>query len=372
MYSQMLPISGSKMTSRLAPVSEEPVDEDDVKKCGSRSRKGLSWRNWIRGRFFQGIAGKESDLRILLSVLGCPLFPITPHQKKQSDDEASSSAQYIIQHFTAATGCRKLDGRVKSVFVTGKVTMAMADEDVAGGTGISRRKGCFVMWQMVPEKWLIELVVGEQKVVAGSDGRMAWRHTPWLGTHAAKGGVRPLRRALQGLDPVAIAEVFGASQYMGEKEIEGTDCFILRLSADQNELADRSDGTAEMIKHSVYGYFSQRNGLLVHLEDSFLTRIHSPGTNPTYWETTMSTAIYDYRPIECGVLIAHSGRSSAAISRFGEDLRTGPVITRMEETWSIDDFALDVAGLSVDSFIPPKDVRQEFWDEDQEWKPPLC
>jgi hypothetical protein len=33
--------------------------------------------------------------------------------------------------------------------------------------------------------------------VAGSDGRIVWRHTPWLGPHAAKGPVRPLRRALQ-------------------------------------------------------------------------------------------------------------------------------------------------------------------------------
>lgn len=82
--------------------------------------------------------------------------------------------------------------------------MAMVDElgaaagSVAGAgvDGVSQ-KGCFVMWQMVPNKWLIELVVGGHKVVAGSDGNVAWRHTPWLGAHAAKGGVRPLRRALQ-------------------------------------------------------------------------------------------------------------------------------------------------------------------------------
>lgn len=71
-----------------------------------------------------------------------------------------------------------------------------ADGGVAGA-GVSQQKGCFVMWQMFPDKWLIELVVGGQKVVAGSDGHVAWRHTPWLGSHAAKGGVRPLRRALQ-------------------------------------------------------------------------------------------------------------------------------------------------------------------------------
>lgn len=114
--------------------------------------------------------------------------------------QVSSSAQYIIQHFTAATGCRKLDGTVKNTYVTGRVTMGMIDDQLgsAGGaaTGVPQ-KGCFVMWQMVPNKWLIELVVGGRKVVAGSDGSVAWRHTPWLGSHTAKGGVRPLRRALQ-------------------------------------------------------------------------------------------------------------------------------------------------------------------------------
>ena len=111
----------------------------------------------------------------------------------------SSSAQYIIQHFTAATGCRKLEGTVKNVFTTGKVAMVVVDElgSAGGGANGASEKGCFVMWQMVPDKWQIELVLSGQKVVAGSNGTVAWRHTPWLGTHAAKGGVRPLRRALQ-------------------------------------------------------------------------------------------------------------------------------------------------------------------------------
>lgn len=113
----------------------------------------------------------------------------------------SSTAQYIIQHFTAATGCRKLEGKVKNIFATGKVNMAMVADpgpgsSTSGATTISE-KGCFVMWQMIPNKWLIELVLGGHKIAAGSDGNVAWRHTPWLGAHAAKGGVRPLRRALQ-------------------------------------------------------------------------------------------------------------------------------------------------------------------------------
>ncbi|CAI0402464.1 unnamed protein product [Linum tenue] len=363
--------------NRLAPVSEEPVTSDEEIRDGGGGGQ-FSWKYWFKAHFslllFQK---KSSDLKTLLSVLGCPLFPVPI--RPNPNDQVSSSAQYIIQHFTAATGCRKLEGRVKNVFATGKVTMGMVDhvddtDQLAGGgrsigTGTNvAEKGCFVMWQMVPDKWLVELVVGGHKVVAGSDGNVAWRHTPWLGAHTAKGGVRPLRRALQGLDPVAIAAVFSSAQYMGEKCIQGEDCFVLKLAADQGELTERSDSTAEMIKHVTFGFFSQRSGLLVYLEDSFLTRIQSPGTHPTYWETTMSTRIHDYRPVEGsgGVMIAHGGRSSAVITRFGDSLlksKAGvPVMTRMEEEWSIDDVAFDVAGLSLDCFIAPKDVHRK--DED--------
>lgn len=57
--------------------------------------------------------------------------------------------------------------------------------------------GGFVLWQMNPDKWYVELCVGGSKVHAGCNGEVVWRHTPWLGAHTAKGPVRPLRRALQ-------------------------------------------------------------------------------------------------------------------------------------------------------------------------------
>ncbi|KDP21903.1 hypothetical protein JCGZ_03041 [Jatropha curcas] len=358
------------MMSRLAPLSEEPINEEDDKSNNS-SKKVQSWKNWLKTHFSL-VFNKKSDLKILLSVLGCPLFPVSVHPKLPIN-EVSSSAQYIIQHFTAATGCRKLEGTVKNMFATGKVAMAMVDELggssglAAGATTGDTQKGCFVMWQMVPNKWLIELVVSGHKVVAGSDGNVAWRHTPWLAAHAAKGGIRPLRRALQGLDPMAISAVFSPAQYMGEKCISGIDCFVLKLSAELSDLADRSDSSAEMIKHVLFGYFSQRNGLLVYLEDSYLTRIQSPGTYPTYWETTIATKIEDYRTVE-GVMIAHGGQSSVIITRFGDNLKAGLSITRMEETWTIDDFAFNVAGLSMDCFIPPKEVQKDCSEEKLDWR----
>ena len=57
--------------------------------------------------------------------------------------------------------------------------------------------GGFVLWQMNPDMWYVELAVGGNKVHGGCNGKLVWRHTPWLGAHAAKGPVRPLRRALQ-------------------------------------------------------------------------------------------------------------------------------------------------------------------------------
>lgn len=158
-----------------------------------------------------------------------------------------------------------------------------------------------------------------------------------------------------------------AAQYIGEKQISGTECFVLKLSANQKELADRSDSTAEMIKHVIFGYFSQRSGLLVYLEDTYLTRIQSPGSQPVYWETTMCTKIENYRSVE-GVMIAHDGESSVIITRFGDNLKAGLSITRMEETWSIDDVAFNVEGLSMDCFIPPKEVQKDYPEQSLQWR----
>ncbi|KAM7261548.1 hypothetical protein ACFE04_020625 [Oxalis oulophora] len=386
----------SSSTSRLAPLSEEPINEDHHEGSttthykgggGGNGGGGRSWKNWLKTHFS---FNKKSDIKLLLSVLACPLFPVSvfthdnntkPQPINIINEKVSSSAQYIIQHFMAATGCRKLVGRVKNIYVTGKVTMATTDELGSSSIGSASvgssnnglsQKGCFVMWQMEPNKWLIELVLGGHKVVAGSDGHVAWRHTPWLGAHAAKGGVRPLRRTHQGLDPVAISAIFSTAQYMGEKRITGVDCFVLKLSANQSDLANRSDSTAEMIKHVMFGYFSQRSGLLVYLEDSYLTRIQCLGSFPTYWETTMSTKIGDYRMVE-GTMIAHTGHTRVIITQFGDNLKSNHVsVTRMEENWTIDDVAFDVPGLSLDCFIPPTEVVQkDFPDEiNLDWRSP--
>ena len=115
--------------------------------------------------------------------------------------QVASSAQYIIEQFRATTGCGKLeDGAVKSMYASGRVRLSMLQEPGGGGSGIGGgrgHEGSFVLWQLAPSMWLVEMSVAGQSVAAGSDGRVAWRRTPWLGAHAARGGSRPLRRALQ-------------------------------------------------------------------------------------------------------------------------------------------------------------------------------
>uniref|UniRef100_N1R4Y8 Uncharacterized protein n=1 Tax=Aegilops tauschii TaxID=37682 RepID=N1R4Y8_AEGTA len=159
---------------------------------------------------------------------------------------------------------------------------------------------------------------------------------------AASGGYKMLQSVRnayamgKGLDPLTTAGLFAEARCVGEKKVNGEECFILKLSADPQTLKLRSEGPAEIIRHVLFGYFSQRTGLMVHIEDSHLTRIqpHSGG-DAVYWETTISSCLEDYRAVE-GIMIAHAGRSAVTLFRFGEAAMSHTK-TRMEEAWSIEE-----------------------------------
>ncbi|EER95445.1 uncharacterized protein LOC8059834 [Sorghum bicolor] len=355
------------MRSRVAlePLAEEPGGGEEE---AARRRTGLHaalhrWARLLSGGAAGDDARPAADLRVLLSVLACPLspVPVLPRLPRH----VASSAQYIIEQFRATTGCGKLeDGAVKSMYASGRVRLSMLQDPSGGGSGVigsgggRGHEGSFVLWQLAPSMWLVEMSVAGQSVAAGSDGRVAWRRTPWLGAHAARGGSRPLRRALQGLDPVTIASIFSTAEHAGEKEVDGEDCFVLRLDVGPSVLSSWSDGTAEVIRHGLTGFFSQRSGLLARLEDSQLTRIQSPGAAAMYWETTIASTVSDYRAVDGGVAVAHAGTSTAHLARFGVGVRAARVVTRMEESWTIDDVAFNVPGLGPDAFIPPEEVRR--------------
>lgn len=121
--------------------------------------------------------------------------------------QETSSAQYILQQYTAASGGQKLQNSIHNAYAMGKVKMLAAEFETANKVIKTRNsskaaEGGFVLWQMNPDMWYVELALGGSKVHAGSNGNIVWRHTPWLGAHAAKGPVRPLRRALQVNFPV--------------------------------------------------------------------------------------------------------------------------------------------------------------------------
>lgn len=161
--------------------------------------------------------------------------------------------------------------------------------------------------------------------------------------------------SVQGLDPWTTAAMFANAVCIGEKSVNGDECFILKVAADQRTLKGRSEGPAEIIRHVLFGYFSQRTGLLVQMEDSHLTRIQSNGGEAVYWETTTNSYMDDYRPVE-GVMVAHSGHSVVTLFRFGETAMSHTK-TRMEEAWTIEEVAFNVPGLSVECFIPPAELR---------------
>ncbi|KAM0937440.1 hypothetical protein DsansV1_C25g0188511 [Dioscorea sansibarensis] len=367
----------------LAPLMEGP---DPGAGDGGAGKKEGGWGRWVKGQLTRApsVAGggsgyRRSDLRLLLGVMGAPLAPIhvssadpLPHLSIKDTPIETSSAQYILQQYTAASGGLKLQSSIRNAYAMGKVRMVASEFETATGVvktrSLSREaeSGSFVLWQMAPEMWYVELAVGGSKVHAGCNGKLVWRHTPWLGAHAAKGPARPLRRSLQGLDPLTTASMFANAVCIGEKVVNGEDCFILKLCADPETLKARSEGLAEIIRHVLFGYFSQKTGLLIQMEDSHLTRIQSsPGSEAVFWETTISSSMEDYRLVE-GVMIAHSGRSFVTLFRFGETAMSHTK-TRMEEEWNIEEVAFNVPGLSIDCFIPPADIKSSSISESCEF-----
>ncbi|KAG7600000.1 hypothetical protein ISN44_As06g041550 [Arabidopsis suecica] len=370
-------------SSSLRPVMEGPDPDNGEISGGDSKRLGSGLSHWVKGQWSRAPSVtstpvyRRSDLRLLLGVMGAPLAPINVsssshllHLTIRDSPIETTSAQYILQQYTAACGGHKLHNTIKNAYAMGKLKMITSELETPTGTVRNRNStksetGGFVLWQMNPDMWYVELSVGGSKVRAGCNGKLVWRHTPWLGSHTAKGPVRPLRRALQGLDPRTTATMFAESKCVGERKVNGEDCFILKLCTDPETLRARSEGPAEIVRHILFGYFSQRTGLLAQIEDSQLTRIQSNDGDAVYWETTINSSLDDYKPVE-GIMIAHSGRSVVTLFRFGE-VAMSHTRTKMEERWAIEEVAFDVPGLSLDCFIPPADLRSGSLTEASEY-----
>ncbi|KAG6400334.1 hypothetical protein SASPL_137160 [Salvia splendens] len=301
----------------------------------------------------------RSDQRLLLGVIGAPLGP-SPSLAIKDNSIESSTAKYILHQYIAASGGQKMESTVENAYASGSVKMMTScietDTKVLKSTNSAKEaeSGSFELWQMNPDMWYVELALGDSKVQAGCNGRLVWRQTPWLlGTHAVKGPGRPLRRALQGLDPRTTARMFGRARYTGEKNINDEACFTLEICADSQTLEATSDKQTKATEHTLVGWFSQRTGLLVGLKDSHMKLIRTEEGGSVYWKTTIESLLEDYTPVE-GIMIAHSGRSEVTLARgAGESCTT----TRIEETWTVREVAFNVPGLSMDSFTPPAELE---------------
>ncbi|KAG5379657.1 hypothetical protein IGI04_027499 [Brassica rapa subsp. trilocularis] len=151
------------------------------------------------------------------------------------------------------------------------------------------------------------------------------------------------KRFLQGLDPKTTANLFAESVCMGGgggKAVNDEECFVLMLETQPSGLTTRSKSGMETLKHTVWGCFSQRTGLLVQLEDSYLVRIKTgPEEEDVLWETTSETMIQGYKRVD-GIQIAHRGRTRVALLRLDESLENHSKTT-MEESWEIEEVGLN-------------------------------
>ena len=171
---------------------------------------------------------------------------------------------------------------------------------------------------------------------------------------------------LQGLDPRSIANLFSDAVCIGEKVLNNEECFILKLEAGAATLRARSAPAFDIIHHTVWGYFSQRTGLLIQLEDSHLLRMKSGKghrrSENIFWETSMESVISDYRYID-GINIAHGGHTNVTLFRYGEGSVNHK--RKLEETWTVEEADFNVHGLTTDYFLPPANLKKDVEDQNK-------
>ncbi|CAA2976427.1 Hypothetical predicted protein [Olea europaea subsp. europaea] len=369
----------------LETVLEVPIPEEMFNKMGSNA--ALRWRtmrNLMKAQRAIDISGHHpaatsgnDQFMLLLKLVGSAFIPYqvqTDHAVtlpvKDGSIEAST-AKYIVQQYLAATGGLPLINAVNSMYAVGQVKMVVAsDVDQNSLENVKRscenvKRSCeaggFVLWQKNPDLWYLELVVSGCKISAGSDGKIGWSQSS-SNSSASKGPPRPLRRFFQGLDPRSTANLFLNAVCIGEKTIKNEDCFILKLETSSDILKAQSTTNTEIVHHTMWGYFSQRTGLLVQFEDTKLVRMKAAKDGESvFYETSMESVLDEYRYVE-GINIAHSGKSSATLYRYGKTLNRK---WKLEETWKIEEVDFNICGLSVEYFLPPADVTKERENEEQ-------
>ncbi|KAK6938808.1 Protein of unknown function DUF620 [Dillenia turbinata] len=356
----------------LETVLEVPIPEEMFNRMGnSGSLRWQTMRDWLNAKSAEkslsrvsAAAGSNNEFMWLLKLVGSPLIPVQvildhsiSRPVKDSSIEAST-AKYIVQQYIAATGGQAVLNGVESMYAMGQVQVSTSDVRQEGQSMSAKRSefGGFVLWQKNPDLWFLELVVSGNKMSAGSDGKVTWSQSSSQPSHASKGPPRPLRRFFQGLDPRSTANLFLDAVCIGEKTMNKEDCFLLKLDTGADVLKSQSTEKTEIVHHTVWGYFSQRTGLLIEFTDTKLVKMRTgKGTGSVFWETTLESVLEDYRYVD-GINIAHSGRTTASLYRYGNGFNHR---AKMEESWGIEEVDFNFNGLSMDCFLPPADLKKD-------------
>ncbi|KAG8494216.1 hypothetical protein CXB51_011438 [Gossypium anomalum] len=355
----------------LETVLEVPIPEEMYTKMGSNAI--LRWQNlcnfmkaqsaFCNSSYLQ--ASSDNEFLTLLKIVGTPLVPFRVDLENymhsnpiQDSSIEASTAKYIIQQFVAATGGHLALRSIRNMYAVGQVQM-QGSEMLQGNSSVQTRVNCefggFVLLQKNPDLWYLELVVSGFKVSAGCDGKVAWNQSSSQPGHAHRGPPRPLRRFSQGLDPRCTASLFINAVCIGEQVIDNEDCFILMLETDSEALKAQSSSQAEIIHHTVRGYFSQRTGLLTKFEDKKLVRMKTTVGKDVFWETSVESLIQDYKYVD-GINIAHGGNTITTLYRYGKSHKHK---RKIEETWTIDEVDFNICGLCTETFLPPADLKRE-------------
>ncbi|XP_021891330.1 uncharacterized protein LOC110809729 [Carica papaya] len=352
----------------LETILEVPIPEEMFSNMGNSL--AVRWQNmltWMKAQTSDKwsqpiIAGRINELRFLLYLVGSPLIPLqvqvghSLHKPVKDCSIQASTAKYIVQQYIAATGGQPALNAVHSMCVTGQVKITASEfhqSDESSNVKSSEEMGGFVLWQKDPDLWCLELVISGCKVICGSNGKLSWRHSSNQQTPISKGPPRPLRRFLQGLDPRSTANLFLDATCIGEKIISGEDCFILKLETSPAIREAQSGPNYEIIHHTIWGYFSQRSGLLIQFEDSRLLRMRTKDDDDVFWETSTESVMDDYKYVD-NVNIAHGGKTRVTVFRYGEQSANHK--RNIEERWKIEEVDFNIWGLNRDHFMPPAET----------------
>ncbi|KAL3820525.1 hypothetical protein ACJIZ3_006430 [Penstemon smallii] len=356
----------------LETVLEVPIPEEMF--CSMGNNVAVRWQNmstWMKAQTSDKwsspiIAGRYNELSFLLYFVGSPLLPLqvqadaSIHRPVKHSSIEASTAKYIVQQYIAATGGQPALNAVNSMCAIGQVKISSSDfhqGDENVKVRSTEESGGFVLWQKNPDLWCLELLISGCKVISGSNGKVSWRQSSNQQRPITKGPPRPLRRFLQGLDPRSTSNLFIDAVCIGEKIINEEDCFILKLETSQSTLEAQSGPKFDIIHHTIWGYFSQRSGLMVKFEDSRLLSVKtSREDGDVFWETSTESVIEDYKYVD-GVNIARSGKTFVTVFRYGEHSANHK--RELTESWKIEEVDFNVSGLKPEFFMLPSEFKKK-------------